>query len=166
MENTMDNTQIKDFALRFLNEKENITAVIGTSTKEGMPHAAVIYYYVDEVFTFYFLTVTNTQKYKDLMENPNVSLAVGFGPAYITIQGQGTAEVISKGSEEENRTIVKINNRLREKDRHWPVFQIPDLEKEEISVFKIMPHTLRLLNLNLNEENCFATFKDDFQQII
>lgn len=166
MVNTMDNTQIKDFALRFLNEKENITAVIGTSTKEGIPHAAVIYYYVDEVFNFYFLTVTNTQKYKDLIQNPQVSIAVGFGPAYITIQGQGTAEVIPKGSEEEKQTIVKINNRLREKNRHWPVFQIPDLEREEITVFKITSDTLRLLNLNLNEENCFATFKDNFQQII
>ena len=52
----MKNLQIKKIALKFLQEKEHITAVVATATKDGTPHSAVVYYFVDENFNFYFLT--------------------------------------------------------------------------------------------------------------
>ena len=160
----MENTQVKAFSLEFLRKKENLTAVIATSTKDGKPHAAVIYYYVDDAFNFYFLTAHNTRKYKTLIQNPHISFTIGFGFQYITIQGWGTAHILEKNSDVENEIILNINNRLHANDYHWPIFQIPRYEKEELCVFKIVPNELRLLNLD--QENYVVTFKNDFQNII
>ena len=144
----MENTEIKKAALTFLTEPEQLTAVIGSCATDGDMHVATVYYYVDNDFCFYFLTATNTQKYKNLLENPNAAIVVGFGPSYTTIQGRGTTQLLTKSSKEENEAIAHIKNRLQEHaNETWPIFQLDRYDSESIAVFKFLPDTLQLLNL-------------------
>ena len=160
----MESEQIKGACLNFLRDKERLTAALATAGSDGTPRASVVYYFADEDFNFYFLTATDTQKYKNLLENSKASIAVGFGPAYVTIQGQGTAELLPKGSEEENVAIALIKERLQGEDYTWPVFQLDDSDDESIAVFKLTPSSLQVLNLE--KDNGLPVTTDDIQQII
>lgn len=161
----METNSLKDSTLQFLKEKESLTAVIGTVTPEGNPHTAVVYYFVDENFNFYFLTATNTRKYNYLLKNPNTSIVIGFGPSYVTIQGSGTSTLIKKASDEENETITQIKKRLQDHNNEtWPVFQLGKLEGESIAVFKFTPESLYLLNLE--SDNGLVVTTEELQKII
>ena len=144
----METQDIKKAALNFLNEPDRLTAVIGSCPPDGNTHVATIYYYVDNNFNFYFLTATSTQKYENLLANPNAAIVVGFGPSYTTIQGQGAAVLLEKSSAEENEAIAQIKKRLQEHDGEtWPIFQLDDYIDESIAVFKFSPTALQMLNL-------------------
>lgn len=160
----MEKAQIKDDSLRFLRAKENITAVIATTSETAIPHAAVVYYFVDENFNFYFLTATASQKYKNLSANHQMAVAIGFGPKYVTIQGQGEATLLEKRSEEENQAIAKIYMRLEANDSTWPAFQLDKNDREQMAVFKFTPRSLTLLNLE--PDNGLVVTNEDLLPII
>ena len=161
----MDSTVIKDTAFAFLNDNEQLTAVIATTAPNNTSHAATIYYQIDDAFNFYFLTATNTEKYTNLLANSAASIVVGFGPSYTTIQGDGTATLIEKASEEENNAIARLKKRLQDHNNEtWPIFQLDKFDQESIAVFKFTPHSLRLLNLEKN--NGLTVTEEDVQHII
>mgnify|MGYP001822104318 CR=1 FL=1 len=144
---------IKKATLEFLTEPERITAVIGSCPTDGNTHVATVYYFVDTNFTFYFLTATNTQKYRNLLENPNAAIVTGFGPSYTSVQGQGSATLLDKDSAEEREAIAHIKKRLQEHNNEsWPIFQLDAYIGEAIAVFKFIPDTLQLLNLDQDNE--------------
>lgn len=139
---------IKDSVYRFLADKERLTAVVASCPTDGNAHAATVYYFVDEEFNFFFLTAANTEKYQNLLENPNAAIVVGFGPSYTTIQGQGTTQLLEKSSEEERNAIGHIKKRLQDHNNEtWPIFQLDAYDSEAIAVFKFIPEKLQLLNL-------------------
>lgn len=145
----MESNDIKKTALNFLTHPEQLTAVIGSCPPDGNTHVATVYYYVTEDFNFYFLTATNTQKYLNLLKNPNAAIVIGFGPSQTTIQGQGTAQLVEKASKEENEVILHIKNRLQKHENEtWPIFQLQAYESQSIAVFKFIPQKLQLLNLD------------------
>jgi|AntRauTorcE11897_2_1112592.scaffolds.fasta_scaffold00792_7 nitroimidazol reductase NimA-like FMN-containing flavoprotein (pyridoxamine 5'-phosphate oxidase superfamily) len=149
----MESHDIKKTALEFLNAPDRLTAVIGSSATDGNTHAATVYYYVDNSFNFYFLTANNTQKYRNLTENPNAAIVIGFGPSYTTVQGQGTILLLKKSSEEELEAIAHIKKRLQDhNDETWPIFQLDEYESGSIAVFKLIPQTLGLLNLEKDNQ--------------
>ena len=141
-------TAIQSAARDFLQNPNQLTAVIATSDRDGIPHAATVYYYLDRELTFYFLTATGTTKYDHLVTNPHTAIVVGTGPAEITIQGQGMSRLLKKGSNEEAVAMVKIKKRLTEHDGTWPIFQVDQFDNESLAVFAFTPETLRLLNLD------------------
>lgn len=161
----MDTTEIKSSALQFLTEPDRLTAVIGTCPPDGDTHVATVYYYVDNNFNFYFLTAASTQKYKNLIANPNAAIVVGFGPSYTTIQGRGVATLLTKDSEEEKLAIAHIKERLQNHSNEtWPLFQLDDFAGAQITAFKLSPVTLQLLNL---EESCgLVVTKENILQIL
>jgi hypothetical protein len=106
---------------------------------------------VDESFNFYFITATNTTKYRNLLKSSNAAIVTGFGPDYTTVQGQGAAILLDKDSTEEREAIAHIKKRLQDhNDETWPVFQQDTYIGEPIAVFKFIPDTLQLLNLEQN----------------
>ncbi len=161
----MESTDIKKAALTFLTQPGNITAVIGSCPPDGNAHAATVYYYVDANFNFYFLTAVHTEKYQNLLLNPNAAIVVGFGPAYTTIQGQGVAKLLEKASKEEKSAIAHIKERLKKHDDvTWPVFQLDVHESDSIAVFQFIPEKLQLLNLVHNSG--LAVTEEDILQIL
>src|SRR3989344_1188220 len=95
----------RENALKFL--KENHTMVLATVSHDGMPHAATVYYMVDENFDLYFSTGEETKKFLNIKDNSNVALVVGTGPDIKTIQGGGKAEWIIEGQDEIGRASCR-----------------------------------------------------------
>lgn len=145
----MEPDNIKGAALQFLSQQNNLTAVIGTCC-DNLPHSATVYYVVDEDLHFYFLTAIDTTKYNQLLKNNKASVVVGFGPTYVTMQGHGTTELLTKGSPEENQALALIKNRISETGHTWPLFQLSDFDDNAIAVFKLTPSVLSLLNLEVD----------------
>jgi hypothetical protein len=78
---------------------------------------------------------------------------IGFGPSYTTVQGQGTILLLKKSSEEELEAIAHIKKRLQDhNDETWPIFQLDEYESGSIAVFKLIPQTLGLLNLEKDNQ--------------
>jgi uncharacterized protein YhbP (UPF0306 family) len=155
--------ELQTSVLNFLKSDSNITAVLGTVSADGLPRTALIYYSIDDVFTLYFLTVSNTQKYKNLLENPHVAITIGFGPAQTSVQGIGIAEALEIDSPKQNSTILTIRDRLQNKGFVWPVLKLTQSDIDDVVVFKVTFTELYLLNLEQNNE---LTFKEEFQKII
>jgi uncharacterized pyridoxamine 5'-phosphate oxidase family protein len=88
----------KKAALAFLRSK--FVAVVATSTPDGQPQAATVFYWVNDTdaadapFKLYFVTRRSTRKFPNLLANNRVAVVVGteFEPA--TVQIDGEAEII------------------------------------------------------------------------
>jgi uncharacterized pyridoxamine 5'-phosphate oxidase family protein len=80
-------------ALRFL--KKNIMATIATSTPEGGPEAAAMYYVADDDFTLYFVTRRDSRKYENLDKNRRIAVVVADQETVETVQAEGDVEVLS-----------------------------------------------------------------------
>jgi len=137
----------KDASLRFLSDERVLSAALATIDEAGQPHNAIVYFYTDEDFNFYFLTPTDTNKHKNLRHNRNVALAVANNKEYTTVQVEGTAALLEKGSEEENTALAYLKNRLIDAQVTWPIYQLADYDDNTIAVFKVVPTALRYLNL-------------------
>lgn len=159
----MEPDNIKDAALQFLQQPDNLTAVIGTCENQ-QPHSATVYYVVDEDLNFFFLTATHTTKYNQLIDNHKASIVVGFGPTYVTMQGHGDTALLPKGSPEEDHTLALIKNRLLGAKHTWPIFQLTAFDSESIAVFKLTPTALSLLNLE--SDNGLKVDSETIQKII
>ena len=73
--NIMNKEISKQEVLKFLKEKE--LAVVSTVSAAGKPEAATVIYFIDDDFSFYFITRRNTRKFENLQLNNNVALVVG-----------------------------------------------------------------------------------------
>lgn len=146
-------------ALEFL--KEHDAAVLATVSPEGEPQAATVYYAVDDDFTFYFVTTTNSKKYRNLEQNPRVAVVVGVGPEPITVQIGGKAELVEHYGRSD--TAERIYNKISlEESRYWPIARLPDTG--EFRVYKVVPEWLTFLNLDI--EHHPQTYQEAFYQII
>lgn len=68
----------------------NPTAII-SSVGQQQPHGAVIYFSIDKKFSIFFLTKNSTQKYKNIVHNPQVMLTVYQPLTQTVVQVKGTA---------------------------------------------------------------------------
>jgi len=72
--------------------------VLATISPDSTPEAAVIYFAVNDKFEFYFVTKTQTQKYKNMRLHPNVSL-VSYDPfSQTTVQVHGRVTEVTSDS--------------------------------------------------------------------
>lgn len=86
-------TESKRNIFEFL--KSNPVGVLATVSPEGKPHAAAVYFSINEKFKITFVTKLETRKYNNLSHNNNVML-VSFEPkSQTTAQITGQAEEIT-----------------------------------------------------------------------
>src|SRR6056297_1910368 len=130
----MDRATRQD-VLNYLQAPDRVVAALASVNFDGSPRAATIYYFVDNDFNFYFLTAAHTQKYNNLTRNPDASIAIGFGPGYTCVQGEGTVELLEKGSEAEGLAIAHVKERMQTfaETTTWPIFQLEDFLTESIA---------------------------------
>jgi len=69
-------------------------ATLATVKPGGMPHGATVYFNNDEKGNFYFLSRDTTRKWKNIVENPHVSLVITDPNTSQTVQVEGTAEEV------------------------------------------------------------------------
>lgn len=75
--------------------------VLGTVTESGVPYGAVVYIHQESPTLLYFVTKTDTQKFKNIQHNPHVSLT-GVQPSDNT-----TLQVSGKASVESDPTTIE-----------------------------------------------------------
>ncbi len=93
LKSTMSEISDQHEAISYL--KHHPVAVLGTVDKHGHPYGAAVFLYASSVEMFYIITKTETQKFKNMTQNPHVSLTVADGPDNSSLQITGTAHVIS-----------------------------------------------------------------------
>lgn len=88
----------------------NPLAVVGTTNLDGSPHGAVVYVCADDArHTVYFLTKTETRKYKNLEARDKVSLTITNPEERSTLQADGRAATVHDSAVRE-KIIKKISN--------------------------------------------------------
>ncbi len=116
-----DDAQTRAYA--FL--KEHDLAVIATVSEKGDPLASAVYYWLDEDYSFYFLTKSKTRKFQNIEDTGKLAVVVSDEAKLTTVQGEGKAEVVKDPS-----TQAEIMNHLATikstQDKAWfpPIAQI------------------------------------------
>ena len=74
--------------------ENNPIATLGTISADGTPYGAAIYACTGHSQTLYFVTKTETRKYKNLIDRPAVSITVMNQREDSTLQAVGQASVV------------------------------------------------------------------------
>ena len=82
---------------KFLSQHRS--GVLATADKAANPHAAVVYYVMNDDFTLLFSTKTETQKLKNIEENNQVAFVVYDEAEQTVIQITGEAEIVENEDE-------------------------------------------------------------------
>ena len=153
----MPNEKLREYALAFL--RQHVSAVLATSSPDGEPQAATLYYDVDDDFNFYFVSSKETLKVKNLLVNKRASFVVGFGPRVCTIQGQGDAEIIDD-------VDFRLFGKIVEKINLYEIDQLPltQVSKGGFVTIKLKPRWLTWLNLD--KVNYPEAYNVGFQKVI
>lgn len=86
----------------------NSLGVLGTVNDDGTPHGAVVNMCtIDHNPVVYFITKNGTQKYKNLVARPTVSITIFDGQDNSTLQAKGQASVVQDAV-----TLDKITTRI------------------------------------------------------
>ncbi len=133
--------------------------VISTVSSTGEPQAAVVYYFVDEHFNFYFMTSIGSKKCENIKENGKVAFVVGTGPEVITVQGGGTAKALDQ---KEAEIFFQMIEQIALKSSYqWPLLT---LAKNGFCTFRIKPNWMVLLNFHKDQYPDIA--REEFYKII
>ena len=152
--NIMNKEISKQEVLKFLKEKE--LAVVSTVSAASKPESATVIYFIDDEFNFYFITRRNTRKFENLQLNKNVALVVGTELMPITVQIEGTAELIT--GEKGEALVTEIAKRPQIQSLYFGPFL--ELKGIDFAAFKVKINWLRWLSIDPE------TGKEDYSQII
>ena len=126
----------KEFIYSFM--KRHNLAVISTLSKDNKSESALIGIAVSENLEIVFDTVKTSRKYKNLSQNPDVALVIGWDNE-TTVQYEGVAvELSSVGDEYYKEIYYSVYPDGRERAVTWP----------DIVHFKITPSWIRYSDFN------------------
>lgn len=126
--------------------KNNPIAVLSTIDKGGMLHGAAVHICALSAKQFYFVTKTETQKFQNILEHPQVAVTVANPAEYSTLQAVGMAEVVNDPA-----VIDMVMSRLTEiyaRGTEW----LPPISKLQAGTYQIVGVALQKARL--------ANFKD------
>ena len=87
--------------------RANPVAVLGTIDEHGLPHGAAIYACLTSADQLYFVTKIETQKFKNLTNNPQVSLTIINPNENSSLQAAGQAHI-----EKDPRVINNVMGKI------------------------------------------------------
>lgn len=122
--------------------KSHNSGVLATADSAAVPHAAAIYFAFEDDFSLIFITKTETQKYKNLEENDQISFVCYDETTQTTVQMSGHAEKIKDPSVRANmlNTIYLLSESLSKT-------KLPPIEKlfaGDYVVFRLVPQVIKL----------------------
>ncbi len=113
-------------------------AVISSISPSGDPQSALVGIAVTDKLEIIFDTLTTSRKYRNICQNPNVALVIGWEDE-TTIQYEGTAiELGGAGAEEYREIYYKVFPGGRQRAVSWP----------GLVHIKVSPRWLRYSNFN------------------
>ena len=123
--------------------EKNSTAVIATISKDGAPEAATIFYFIEKGFQLYFMTLSSTRKYTNLLSHSKVALVVGTtDTAAMTVQIEGVAKPVTK-YKEQARILMQLAEVANRGGVLWP--PISKIQGKKYAVFHLSPTWIRCL---------------------
>lgn len=130
----------KDLIRDFL--KTHHSGVLSTSSAAGYPHAAPVYFSVEEDFCLLFATKTETLKYKNIQENNRVAFACYDEATQSTVQIGGRAEKVDdpKVHQSTINAIYRYSAELSKTD-------LPPIEKlfaGDYVIVRIVPEVIKM----------------------
>jgi uncharacterized pyridoxamine 5'-phosphate oxidase family protein len=129
-----------DLIYNFL--KDNHSGVLATADSASNPHAATVYFSVDESFCLTFATKSETQKYKDMEENEQVAFVCTNEPEQTTVQINGRVEKVT--DPDEHQAVI---NRMYSLSETLSETRLPPIEKLFIGNYvslKIVPQVIKM----------------------
>jgi general stress protein 26 len=112
---------------------KNPIATLGTVDLDGVPHGAAVYVCADDYRrVVYCLTKTETQKYKNIKNNSNVSLTVVNPAENSTLQATGRAFDVTDAKLTD--VVMKKINRVHASAPEW----LPPLAKINAGVYTLV----------------------------
>ncbi len=126
--------------LEFL--QSHSTGVLATTGGFNNPHAAAIYYTVDNNFDIIFATKSATQKYENMQKNNNISLVVFDTYTQTTVQITG--KVVEAVSEEDVHSAIAnmLHSAQQTSEEGNP--PISKLYAGHYVAMRIIPQTIRM----------------------
>lgn len=122
--------------------EEHSSGVLSTADRSGNPHAAVIYYTVDDKFCLTFATKTETQKCKNMEQNPVAAFVVYEEASQTTIQIAGRVEKVTDGDVQQK--AINTIYRLSETNSHVELPPIEKLFAGDYVTFRLVPQVIRM----------------------
>ncbi len=123
--------------------------VLATADRAANPHAAVIYYLLDDDFSMLFATKRETQKCKNLEENPQAALAVYDEPTQTLVQVTGRTEFI-----EDKKIVEKVVNNMGSSSLEGSMTNVAPAEKLVAGDFvavRIVPAVIKLAEYGFSD---------------
>lgn len=138
--------------------KHQSSAILATADAAANPYAAVIYYLFEDNFTLLFGTKRETQKSKNMEENPQVSLVVYDAPTQTTAQITGRIEFV-----EDEAAIGKVLENMESVSSRQSIENVPPASKitaGELVAVRVYPQVIKLAEYGFakpNSDNIFET---------
>ncbi len=114
-----------------------------TVSRDGGPDGAAVYYFIDKGFNIFFITKTNTEKYKEIRQNPDVVLVVVDENTKDIAKIRGKASALT-----DQKVITGLFEKLADKLNTGETFDtvLPILKREggNISAIKITCKSIRM----------------------
>lgn len=118
------------------------SGVLATSDLAGNPHAAPVYFSLEEDYSLLFATKTETQKYKNIMENDKVAFVCYDEKTQTTAQISGKVKKVEKPDDKQAvlNTIYHLSETISGAE-------LPPIEKlfaGEYVVLQIVPQVIKM----------------------
>lgn len=118
------------------------SGVLATSDKADQPHAAVVYFSLEDDYSLIFGTKSETQKFRNIEENKQVAFVVYDEESQTTVQISGYVEIISDTVTRQNAINKMFSSSAERSGR-----EIPPADKllaGEYVALRIVPMVMKM----------------------
>lgn len=122
--------------------KHQRSGVVATADAAANPYASVVYYLFEDDFTLLFGTKRETQKCKNMEENPQISLVVYDESTQTAAQITGRVEIV-----DDHATVEKVLDNMEAVSLRQSLENVPPAHKitaGELVAVRVYPQVIRL----------------------
>lgn len=130
----------KDLIRHFLQSQHS--GVLATSDGMGNPHAAPVYFSLEDDFCLLFATKTETQKYENIKENNHVAFVCYDERTQTTVQLSGKTEVVE--DPDKRQAVLNMLYRFSEEISETELPPIEKLYAGDYIVLRIKPQVIKM----------------------
>lgn len=125
------------------------SGVLATADRSGNPHAAVVYYKLDDDMSVLFGTRSETQKFKNLEENKQAAFVVYDEATQTTVQITGRVEFVEDETTREHVLEMMHSSSVSQSAESVP--PVGKLNAGDYKIVRIIPMVIRLAEYSVAE---------------
>lgn len=135
------------------------SGVLATTDSTGKPHAATVYLAYDRNFNIYFVTKRETQKARNIQQNPFAAIAISDEASQTTVQAVGPVSELTDAQRSSGIISEIWSIALRSSQSRIP--PTTKLSAGGYVVYMLSAPSLRMATFNasdtMNDDNIFET---------